>query len=225
MAELTISWETLNRVSPEQAKEEKVVTGEGEAPKPADAPATPAAPTTSDKPFWIYINAADGTTASSFDTVEKVILDDDRIKLGSHAFHAVKMSDADAKADPLLKEKGGKELPRMVFVSADFKTVKPLEGGSLKLGEVWNTMKATANRFYVQDLDAVVRSLKDVLVEFDKINAERKVLEEKERRVKDKPADMKDVEAKRAELDAREKKANDKKDNLWKLRSKDAKAA
>src|SRR5262245_34995965 len=203
MAELNIAWETLNRVSPEQPKEEKVITGEGPTQPVDGAPATPAAPTTSDKPFWIYISEQAATTG--FDTVTKVILDDDRVKLGSHAFHAVKMTVEDAKADPLLAEKGGKEVPRMIFVSADFKSVKPLEGGSLKLGEVWNTMKATANRFYVQDLDAVVRDLKSVLVEFDKINMERGVLAEKERRAKDKPADLKDVAAKRAELDSREK--------------------
>src|SRR5262245_16190192 len=129
MAELTINWETMTRVSPEVVKE-KVVTGETSTPaEPVDAPA--AQPQVSDKPFMLYITDA-GAATTGFDTVEKVILEDDRVNLGTHAFHAVKMSSDDATKDPLLAEKGGKAVPRIVFVSADFKSVKPLEGGSLK---------------------------------------------------------------------------------------------
>jgi hypothetical protein len=179
----------------------------------------------SDKPFLIYV--VDSTSEKTgFDAVEKVILDDDRVKLGTHAFHAVKMSPEAAKTDPFLADKGGKEIPRMIFVSADFKTIKPLEGGSLKLGEVWGLMKATANRFYKQDLDSVVKDLKSVLVEFDKIAKERTVLADKEKRLADKAAstaDLKDLEAKKAELDAREKKAVAMKDKLWELKPKDVK--
>lgn len=223
MAELTINWETLSRVSPE-VKEKKVVTGE-EATAPEEN-AEPAAPTTSDKPFFIYVS--DPTATTGFDTVEKVVLDDDRVKLGSHAFHPVKMTDDVAKSDPLLAEKGGKAVPRIIFVTADFKTVKPLEGGSLKLGEVWGSMKATANKCYVQDLDGLVRDLKTVLNDFDKINNERKVLDEKEARAKDKAlseSDKKDIAAKRADIDKREKAAIAKKDKLWTLKAKEAKAA
>jgi len=224
MAELTINWETMTRISPEVVKEKVTTSETPTAAEPADAPA--AQSQVSDKPFMLYITDA-GATATGFDTVEKVILDDDRVKLGSHAFHAVKMTSDDASKDPLLADKGGKAAPRIVFVSADFKSVKPLEGGTLKLGEVWGAMKATSDKFYVQDLDSLVRDLKSVLIEFDKIGKERTVLEEKEKRLKDKPNanDEKDVAAKRAELDSREKKATEKKDSLWKLKVKGASKA
>lgn len=234
MAELTIVWEPLDRVPappPTKVATKPVVTGETPAAAkpdeaPADEPAAPAeeARASSDKPYLIYVMDAN-SEKTGFDTVEKVILDDDRVKLGCKAFHAVKMSPEAAKADPLLAEKGGKEVPRIIFVSADYKTVKPLEGATLKLGEVWGTMKATANRFYKQDLDVVVKELKSVLIEFDKINKERTVLEEKEKRLADKPmspADKKDIEAKKAELDARQAKATAAKDKLWELKPKDA---
>ncbi len=234
MAELTINWEPLDKVpapAPVTVATKPVVTGEkpvAAAPDatPAEEPAAPDTTTVaaSDKPYLIYV--LDSTTEKAgFDTVEKVILDDDRVKLGCKAFHAVKMTPEAAKADPFLAEKGGKAVPRIIFVSADYKTVKPLEGATLKLGEVWGTMKATANRFYKQDLDSVIKDLKSVLIEFDKINKERTVLEEKEKRLTDKtmtPADKKDIEAKKAELDARQAKATAAKDKLWELKPKDA---
>lgn len=227
MAELTIQWEPMDKVpAPEKAVAAKpVITSETPKVSEPDAatPAEEAKVASSDKPFIIYVVDAGGGS-SSFDAVEKVILDDDRVKLGMKAFHAVKMSPEAAKADPFLSEKGGKEVPRIIFVSADFKTIKPLEGATLKLGEVWGSMKATANRFYKQDLDTVVKQLKDVLIEFDKINNERKVLADKEKRLTDKAtaADKKDVEAKKIELDTREKKAMATKDKLWELKPKDA---
>lgn len=225
MAELTIRWETLTNIPPLE-KPEAVVTGEDSAPAAKPVPVETKTALTADKPYVIYV--ADPAGATSFDTVEKVILDDDRVKLGTRAFHAVKMSPEDAKADPLLTKEGGKEVPRIIFVTADLKTVKPLEGGQLKLGEVWSAMKVTANRFYKQDLDTTVRDLKSVLVEFDKIANERKVLEEKEKRSSDlkgmTAADKKDIEAKRTELDKREAKAQATRDKLWELRPKNGEA-
>lgn len=223
MAELTIQWETLSSIPQVAKKAPAVVTGEDAAPAPAaEEPVAASAITSTDKPYLIYV--ADTAAASTgFDTVEKVILDDDRVKLGAKAFHAVRMSPDDAKADPLLADKGGKELPRFIFVTADQKTVKALEGGSLKLGEVWSTMKATANKHYKQDLDGLVKELKSVLNEFDKLGKERSVLDEKEKRLTDKglsEADKKDIEAKRADIDARQKKAEAQRDKLWDLKPK-----
>ena len=225
MAELTIQWETLSSIPQVAKKAPAVTTGEASTPAPAeDEGTTASAITSTDKPYLIYVLDSTAEKAG-FDVVEKVILDDDRVRLGCKAFHAVKMSPEAAKADPFLAAKGGKEVPRIIFVSADYKTVKPLEGATLKLGEVWGTMKATANRFYKQDLDSVIKDLKGVLGEFDKINKERAVLADKEKRLADKtmtPADKKDIEAKKAELDAREAKATAMKDKLWELKTKDA---
>ena len=221
MAVLKIDWETLDKI-PSLAPA-PVVTSEDEVSAPA--PEAAAAPKSLDKPYFVYIADPAGTTG--FDTVEKVILTDDRVTIASHAFHMVKMTPDQAKEDTLLKKDGGKQVPRIVLVTADLKTVKPLEGGTLKLGEVWNAMKATANKHYTKDLDVTLKALKDVLVEYDKVNAERGVLEEKEKRAKDKPnpTDEKEIAAKRAELDARQKKAEEKEKALFDLKVKDAKAA
>jgi hypothetical protein len=247
MAELTINWETLQKLPPLEpvttTQDAPVITesadtlptdgttDEGspasEAPKPTPVKAEKKPVATSgfkpaDRPYMIYVADEAASAAAGFDTVTKVVLDDDRVKLGAKAFHAVKMTDADAKADPVLAEKGGKELPRVIFVTNDLKSVKVFEGGSLKLGEVWGGMKLTAGRAFKNDLDTLVRSLKEVLVEFDKINAERNNLEAKEKRdaAKATSADVKEIAAKRAALDVREKKAVERKDALWELKPK-----
>lgn len=242
MAELTINWETLAKIpalEPATTTQDAPVVTTGDdtlptdngaassaepkaAPKPVEKKVV--APTSSfkpaDKPYMIYVADEEASAAAGFDTVTKVVLDDDRVKLGAKAFHAVKMKPDDAKADPVLAEKGGKQLPRVIFVSNDLQSVKVYEGGSLKLGEVWGGMKATAGRAYKNDLDTLVKSVKEVLVEWDKINNERKVLDEKEKRdaAKATPADLKDLAAKRAALDVREKKANERNAALWVLK-------
>ena len=222
MDALTIKWETIDKM-PVVEKEKKaapVLTGENvpaPAAQPADDPATQdKSALGTDKPYVVYIT--DGDQAMN----EKVILDDDRVKLGSHAFHMVKMTNDQAKADPVLTDKGGKEVPRMILVSADQKIVKPLEGNLLKLGEVWGGMKAVADKFYKNDLDGVVRDLRNVLNEFDKVNKERIVQDDKEKRLGDKISDKdkKEIAAKRAELDARQKKAEESRDKLLDLKAK-----
>jgi hypothetical protein len=236
---LTINWESLTKIpalEPATTTEDAPVVTKGDDVLPtdngtpvADAPqpvkrvvASTTAFKPADKPYMIYVVDEAASAAAGFDTVTKVVLDDDRVKLGSHAFHSVKMTPADAAADPVLAEKGGKEVPRVIFVGNDLKNVKALEGGSLKLGEVWSAMKATSNRAFKQDLDVLTKNLKEVLVEFDKINNERTILDAKEKRDSDKatPADLKDLASKRAALDEREKKANEKKAALWELKAK-----
>jgi hypothetical protein len=227
MAVLQIKWESLSRLPTLAPAEKPVVTtevGAGSEAKPADDDPAPAAsdlPKVLDKPYMIYIS--DSTQTTSFDGVEKVVLADDRVVIGSHAFHAVKMSPEDAKADPLLAERGGKELPRIVFVSSDLKSVNALENTRLSVAGTWEAMKATANKHYKENLDTVVKGLRDVLTEFDRVNQERKVLEDKEAR-KGGPeitaADKKAIETKRAELDTRQKKAEEKQAKLETLNPK-----
>src|SRR5262245_53902889 len=134
MAELTINWETLNALPPLEpvttTQDAPVVTaGSDTLPTDGGAPATDpksdakpekkvVASTTqfkpADKPYLIYVADDAASAAAGFDTVTKVILDDDRVKLGSHAFHAVKMTAASAKADPVLADKGGTQVPRII---------------------------------------------------------------------------------------------------------------
>jgi len=205
-----------------------VITGEGTASAtPAstepqsDPTVTVAAP---DKPYLVFVT--DGNSKES-DDVEKVLLEDDKIELGSRAFHAVKMSPDQASQDALLKDKGGKLVPRVIFVTADLKNVKPIEGTTLKVSEVWGAMKVTANKFYKTDLEAMVKGLQEVCNEFNKIYKAGQVLDDKEKRLGDKatPADKKELETKRTELTTRTKKNEEKRDKLGELKPRDAASA
>lgn len=208
---------------PQPAKPAKVLTGE--ATETAEAEADESSAFTPDRPFVIYVTDPNANT-KHVDNIEKVIFDDDRIQLGTKAFTMVKMAPESAAADPVLKEKGGKEVPRLIFVSHDLKSVKAVEGNALKVSEVWSTMKSVSDKAYKQNLDTIVKESLKVLIEYDKIANERKVLEDKETRLADKatPADRKDIEAKRAELDARQEKAQAKREKLFELTLKGEKA-
>jgi hypothetical protein len=222
MAALQISWGSSSRVAPEEAQKEKVVTGEGATAREATpVDETPAAPEKSDKPFLVYVVDPEGE-GSDFDKVEKVILQDERIAFGSRAFHAVKMSPEDAKADPIVG-KAGSEAPRFVVISADYKTVFTMEKTRLSASTTWEAMRSAAAKTYATSIENAVRDMRDVIIEFDKTAGERKVLEEKRARLKEKSvslADFKEIDAKLALLDERQKKATEREQAVWTLKAK-----
>jgi hypothetical protein len=218
MEVLTIAWKTMDKLP---ALEAPVLTGVEEGERAA-APETAGV---AEKPFLVWVN--DENSAESFDQVGKVILADDKVAIGSWAFTCVKMTPEQAKEDPVLAEKGGKEVPRIVLVSADHKTVTALEKGRLSVGGVYDAMKATARKFYKTDFDKAVREMRNVLTEYDKINGERSVLEDKEKRVKEKgmsASEEKDLASKRAELEKRQEETKERHKKVWDLQPKAATA-
>lgn len=208
MAVLNKNWESANRVSP---KEAAVVTGESASEAEAAQE-----PTVYPQPWLIYVPAVSGEEA--FDKAEKVVLMDDKVCIGMWAFKCVKMSDEDAKADPLLAK--GSELPRFYVVHRDLSKVKLVEGGDMSAKKLFSAMESASNDAYKQKLEKNVKSVLKILNEFDKINNERRVLEEKKARAGGE-VDKK-MERDIAELDEREKKANEEKAELLNFELKDA---
>jgi hypothetical protein len=208
---LSIQWESLPRISPAAPA---TVTG-----KSAEEASEPSAVAASTRPYFVYVTDA----GADADKVEHVILKDERVALGARAFRAVKMSAEDAAADPLLSK--GREIPRFYVVSADAKDVVLLEKGRLSVSAIWDAMRAAAGRTYAQDLESVVKEMRGVVLEFDKIDGERKILEAKKQKLQEKKgsdADMKDVESKLAEVAARQKKAEDRERAIWDLKPRTA---
>jgi len=197
-----------------------VVTG---ATAPAADPADePAAPTRAEKPFLVYVEDP-AASSEKFDAVEKVLLQDERVAYGSRAFTAVRMSPDEVSTDPLLA-KQGKALPRFLLVSADYASVTTLEGNGLNAGAVWNAMKATSDKFFTKSLEACVREMRDTILELDKIEGERKVLDDKKSRTaaKGSEAEQKAVEAKLAAVEERKQKVLERQRVLWELKPKSA---
>lgn len=213
MAVLQIGWQNLAKVTPAKAA---VTTGsEGES---GEAPAAPEVKR-ADKPILVYV--ADPAAASEgFDKVEKVVMTEDKIVIGTKAFTCVRMTPEQADQDEILS-KAGKGAPRVVFISADYQDVETLDGDKLSIGKMWAEMNAQFKKHYKGDLEKNVKAMIKVLGEFDKIANERKLIEEKKARA-DKPsdADKKEWEKASKELDAREKAANADRDALLKFEPK-----
>lgn len=217
MAALNKSWGTLARVSP--AESAAVVTGEGEEAKASE----PAERVAASQPFLVYVT--DGQESSEVEKIEKVILFDNKVCLGMWAFNCVKMTPEQVEADPLLA-KAGKDVPRFIFVSHDYDDVDALEGGNLSSSKVYDAMKKYAKKSYKTNFDKNVRSMLKILVEWDKINNQRKVLDEKEKREGSdmNAADKKKLAKEREELEEAQKDADQERDELLKFELKDKKA-
>lgn len=213
MAALQIQWVTLPRIAPEGVK---VLTGT-KATEPEATPVEKAA-----KPFIVLV--ADGAAGGDeFDKIESVVLKDERVALGSRAFTCVRMSPDDAAEDPIVS-KTGKEIPRFVLVSPDYKAATALEKNKLSGGALWDGMKGTADKHYAKPLEGAVRDMRDVLIEIDKLYGERKTLSEKLERLQEKgsAADKKAVEEKIAALDERQKKIEERQKSVWDLKARTA---
>jgi hypothetical protein len=193
-----------------------VITGEAAPQEEVER-----APEPSSKPFFVVVAE---TESDDVTKIENVILKDERVALGARAFRAVRMSPDDAAADPVLA-KAGKEPTRVVLVSADWKTVTTLEKNRLSISAIWDAMKAHSQKFYGANLDATVKSMRDLMRDFDKIDGERTVLQAKEDRLKEKngsDAEVDEVRAKREALEERQKVAEEKERKLWDLKPKTA---
>ena len=218
MAVLSIGWQPLARVSPSEPESIVVTPSDGEQAKPSDAAAAPAKAKSADKPMIVYV--ADAVANEGFDKVEKVVLTDDRVVVGTHAFQCIRMTPEQAAQDKLIAE-AGKDTPRILVISADWKDVTVLEGGKLSVGGLWSAMQSHYKKFYEGDLEKNVKATLKVLGEFDKIANERKVQEAKEQR-EEKPTakDKADWTKVREELDTREKAASKERDGLMKFERK-----
>lgn len=219
MAVLSIAWSQMGSVAP---RESQVVTpkeGAEQGEETAPAPVKRA-----EKPIMVYV-ADPGAADETFDKVEKVVMTEDKIVIGTKAFTCVRMNPEQAAQDRLVSA-AGKEVPRIVFVSTDYKETTVVEGSKLSIGGLWDAMQKQFKDAYKGDLEKNVKALLKVLQEFDKVNAARSVQEEKEKRNdKPTPADKAEWAKTREELDERQKKAEKERDALLKFEKKAAKVA
>ena len=219
MAVLSIAWSQMGSVAP---RESQVVTPKEGAEQGEEA--APAPVKRAEKPIMVYV-ADPGAADETFDKVEKVVMTEDKIVIGTKAFTCVRMNPEQAAQDRLVSG-AGKEVPRIVFVSTDYKETTVVEGSKLSIGGLWDAMQKQFKDAYKGDLEKNVKALLKVLQEFDKVNAARSVQEEKEKRNdKPTPADKAEWAKTREELDERQKKAEKERDALLKFEKKAAKVA
>jgi hypothetical protein len=216
----SMKWTSKDRVSPETAV---ITPRDGEAGTPeASAPVVEEA-RIADKPMMVFIT--DGAVVEGFDKLEKVVFTEDKILIGSRAFSCIKLSPEQAAKDKLLAN-AGKETPRIVFVTVDYKDTTVIEGSKLSVNELWKVMQAQYKKAYEGNLETMAKSMLKVLIEFDKIGAARKVQEDKElRETKPSDGDKAEWAKTKKELDERQAKAEKERDALLKFEKKKVKAA
>jgi len=175
-----------------------------------------------DKPMFIYVRdteAADGT----FDKIEKVVLNDNKVLVGMWAFRCVKMTPSDLQDDPLLADEG-KEFPRFIFVSRDYSKIKVIEGSKIKSKTLFDAMSKFASKEYKVNLKKCYKETMKLLNEFDKINSAQKTLSEKRARLGSdiSKGEEKKIAKEEAELEARKTAADEKRGQLLTFKLKDA---
>jgi hypothetical protein len=193
------------------------VTGE---PVVEEESVEPAAPAVAERPYLVFVPDP-AAKESDADKIEKQVFQDERVALGSRAFTCVRMTPDDADADPLVS-KHGKDLPRVVLVTADYKAALALSKARISTGSVWDSMKTVSDKWFTRSLEATVREMREIVLEADKIAAEKKALAEKRQRLDDKasPAERAEIEKKVAALDERQRAVNEKEATLWALTPK-----
>jgi hypothetical protein len=207
MAALSVSWESVTRVSQAPAP---VVTGEDadETPVPAAKPTRPVI-------AWV----TDG--GSEFDKLEEVVFKTEKIALGLKAFRTVKLSSEDAEQDPLLAGKGT-EVPRILVVDAESK-VRALEKNRLTATGLFDAMKKSASTFYTESLDKIVKEHLKILTEIDKLSDVEALLSSKEAKLKQEGASDKEMAEVKKDLEEARKQLEDlaaKQREIWKLTAK-----
>lgn len=128
------------------------------------------------------------------------------------AFKCVKMTPEAVADDPLLSGKS-KDDRYFLFVSRDYSTVKCIDGGKMKAKTTFAMMEKFAKKDYKGSLKKAVKDTLKLLLEYDKINNAKKVLEQKKARGV-KAAEEKKIDKELDELADRQKKAEEKEKKL-----------
>jgi len=210
LAELSIRWETVERVS--TGGETAVVTGESAA----ESESKEVALKWGDQPIVVYV--CDDGGCEGFDKLEEVVLKDEKVALGMKAFRTVKMHPDYADVDPVTAGKG-KDLPRMLVIEPTKMKVTVLEKGKLKASTLFKAMEKAVGKVYKEKLKKVVKGHIKLLTEQDQHSNAIKTINAKIAREDD---EEKQAEAKEelAEIKKELAEVGKKMKELWKLTPK-----
>ena len=202
---LNKEWGTKTRLAPAEATEE-------------------AKPQLLARPTFLYVT--DGSDVGAFDKLEKVVLANEKVRIGMWAFDCAKMTPDEVKADKVLSAVW-KEVDRgLLFVSRDMKTIDVI-GEKTSATKVFEAMRKHAGEAYKTKFDKNVEAVLEVLTQLDKINNRRGRLDKAEAAASKEGdiAALEEAKKERGELAAEEKKLIKKRDELLVFELKEAKGA
>jgi hypothetical protein len=181
MARLTISWQSVNTVSPKAASTVGETDEQTEEAKPAASSSMRA-----ERPMMVFI-MADDPTEKTMRKLEDVVFKDERVCIGAKFFKCVKITEGDALQDRILRETG-KHAPRVVMVNCDYSVCTKLEGRSISASRLGKAMKKTVKKDYTNNYDKLLKAYAKLLNEFDRLEATRTKIADTEKRLRDKPS-------------------------------------
>lgn len=151
-------------------------------------------------------------------------LDNEQTVLLAHWFRCVKLppnvlSDRHPFYNLFKQEKEGEKIPHLFFVDPDGSNKKELPGDQPQ-AVLWSTMFEFLERCYAEDSKAAIKELRQLLSQFDKLDAEEQLVKgrlDKEiekngpgsAKVRKLEADLQEVGRKRDKLQARERELRD----------------
>lgn len=215
MARLQIRWEQASSIAPQAAS-----TGEAEAKQDAGS-------RVAKRPMLIYVTSDDATN-TQVRKLEDICFKDERVGIGAKFFRCVKISEADALQDRLLKEHG-KKAPRLILVKRDYGVVKVLEGKALSASKLNKALAKLAKSEYKTSYSAMLSKYAKLLNELDRLDDVRATIVANEKRYAANPkkykSKLKKLAKKKAEYEAtmKEWKANEA--ALLQFKSKDVRPA
>jgi hypothetical protein len=183
LARLGIDWKTQNTVAVQAAE-----TGDESE---AAAPAKPTAALFAERPMWVFVMADDATNAT-MRKLEDVVFKNEDVGVGSKFLACIKVSEADASRDRILKE-AGRGTPRMILLRRDYSVHSVLNSDQMSAGKLLKVMKSLVGENYKSSFDGVVSEYKKLLNELDRLDSVRTNLETKRQKA-DGPADLKKIE-------------------------------
>ena len=210
MAALRVSWKSVPALSKTSGP---VVTGE-ESDEEGESEAQLRF---TDRPILVYVCEEAGCEDS--EAFESVVLKNDKVALGSKAFHLFRMTPEQVSEDELLKDEG-KTVPRLVFIEPVKMKTSVVESKDLKASKVYKAMKSMSGKFWKQKLDSIVKKHLKMLQEQDNLSNTIKTLQGKLERAKDDASKAKKVEKELEEVNETLSELAKAQGELWKLTPK-----
>ena len=146
------------------------------------------------------------------------IFKSEKICSGMRAFQALRMTDEDAQADPMLKEHT-KTVPCVLVLDPVEERIVALSKSRIKISRLWKEMKRAAGHAWSESLDRCVRTHLRLLVERDRLHDARCVLTDRLSREEDKEKRA-EVEVELLATNAELGQLRDKEQTIWVLTPK-----
>ena len=144
-----------------------------------------------EKPMMIYVTADDNTNKLTR-KLETVVFANEQLGIGTKFFDTIKVTNGNALQDRMLKA-AGKSVPRIIFMTRDYKVHAVMQKSKLSAGKLLKAMKGLARKEYSNSFDKLVRGYTKLLNELDRLEGRKALLADKQARAQGSPSKQKKI--------------------------------